>query len=630
MSQNLEYLQSKAAALPRVPGVYIMENENGTVIYVGKSRSLRDRVSQYFHGSHDSKTSKMAAAVRDFRFITCDTEMEALALENSLIKQYTPRYNIKLKDAKSYPYIRLSVRDRYPRITMSRKRVPDGSLYFGPYSSTQTVYTVIASLERTLGIPSCRKKFPEDIGKSRPCVYKQIGRCIGVCTGDVTEAAYRERIDQAAQILRGGTRETIQALSEKMYKCAEEMLFEEAARCRDTIEALRKLSEKQKAVGSPDVECDIIGLYMKHFGEEASFRDCASVFYVRSGYIADSEHFLFGSEEILPEEDENDIDSPLLSFLVSLYQSREFIPNEILLSFELPEEDLRLLTNYITDRAGHKVTIRTPKRGGSRYLCEMAVSDAKTHSENARKREAGEEKMLVHLASLLQLEVLPQRIEAYDISNLGTEHITAGMVTAIDGKLTKSDYRTFKIKSQAGQDDYGAMRETILRRLNHITGDPEAKEALECMPDLILLDGGVGHVHTVREVMAEMGFDIPVFGMVKDEFHKTRTLTDGESEINIARQMDVFRFIYSLQEEVHRYTVGRMMNAKRKTLKTSSLERIHGIGPAKAKLLMEKMGTLNAIRNADRETLAEIPGISWADAEAIYTYYRQGNTPKKG
>ncbi len=625
MSQNLEYLQSKAAALPRVPGVYIMENENGTVIYVGKSRSLRDRVSQYFHGSHDTKTGKMASSVRDFRFITCDTEMEALALENSLIKQYTPRYNIKLKDAKSYPYIKLSVKARYPRITMTRKRIPDGSLYFGPYSSTQTVYTVIASLEKTLGIPSCRKNFPEDIGKSRPCVYKQIGRCIGVCTGEVTEEAYRERIDQAAEILRGGTRDTIKALSEKMYRCAEELQFEEAARCRDTIEALRKLSERQKAVGSPDVECDVIGLYMKQFGEEASFRDCVSVFYVRSGYIADSEHILFGSEEILSDWEEDDVtDSPMLAFLVSLYQGREFIPGEILLSFELSEDDLRLLTNYITDRAGHKVVIRTPKRGGSKYLCDMAVSDARLHSENARKREEGEEKMLAHLAGMLHLEVLPQRIEAYDISNLGTEHITAGMVTALDGKLAKSDYRTFKIKGQTGQDDYGAMREVILRRLNHITGEPDPKEALEATPDLILLDGGVGHVNTVREAMAELGLDIPVFGMVKDEFHKTRTLTDGDSEINIARQMDVFRFVYGLQEEVHRYTVGRMMNAKRKTMKSSTLEKIHGIGPAKAKLLLDAMGTLTAVKTAEVHTLAEIPGISKTDAENIYAYYRQG------
>ena len=629
MPQNLEYLQNKAAALPRSPGVYIMENGEGTVIYVGKSRSLRDRVSQYFHGSHDTKTGKMAAAVRDFRFINCDTEMEALALENSLIKQYTPRYNIKLKDAKSYPYIKLSVKARYPRITMTRKRVPDGSLYFGPYSSTQTVFTVIASLEKTLGIPSCKRNFPEDIGKGRPCVNKQIGRCIGVCTGDVSEAAYRERIDQAVQILRGGTREPIQALSEKMYRCSEELQFEEAARCRDTIEALRKLSERQKAVGSPDVECDIVGLYMKQFGEEASFRDCVSIFYVRSGYIADSEHVLFGSEEILADEDEMDVgESPMLAFLVSLYQSREYIPGEILLSFELPENDLWLLSNYISDRAGHKVTIRTPKRGGSRYLCDMAVSDARLHSENSRKREENEEKMLVHLASMLQLEVLPQRIEAYDISNLGTEHITAGMVVAIDGKLSKKDYRTFKIKGQAGQDDYAAMREVLLRRLNHISGEIDPAEALEATPDLILLDGGVGHVHTVQEAMAEIGVDIPVFGMVKDEFHKTRTLTDGENEIQIARQMDVFRFIYGLQEEVHRYTVGRMMNAKRKTLKTSTLEQIPGIGPAKAKALLAGMGTLSALQKASVAELSAIDGITNADAERVYTYFRTKNEDK--
>jgi len=623
--QHDAYLQRKAAALPRTPGVYIMEGENKQVIYVGKSRSLRDRVSQYFHGTHDAKTARMVAAVRDFRFITCDTEMEALALENSLIKQYAPRYNMKLKDAKSYPYIRLSIKNRYPRITMTRKRIADGSLYFGPYSSTQTVFTVIASLEKTLGIPSCKRNFPEDIGKGRPCVYKQIGRCMGVCTGEVSEEAYRERIDQAADILRGGTREPIRALSEKMYACAEALQFEEAARCRDTIEALKKLSEKQKAVGSPDVECDIVGLYMKDVGGEASFRDCASIFYVRSGYIADSEHFLFGAEEILPGEEEFAEDSPMVAFLVGLYQNREYIPGEILLSFELPEHDIRLVSAYISQRAEHKVVIRTPKRGGSRYLCEMAVSDARTHSENTRKREDGEERMLVHLASMLQLEVVPQRIEAYDISNLGTEHITGGMITAIDGKLKKSDYRTFKIQGQAGQDDYAAMQETILRRLSHIKTVQESADALENLPDLILLDGGVGHVHAVKEAMEKAGWSIPVFGMVKDAFHKTRTLTDGESEIQIARQMDVFRFIYALQEEVHRYTVGRMMKAKRKTLQTSSMEKIRGIGPTKAKLLLERMGTIQSIREADIDTLSAIPGISRRDAEAVYAYFRDAD-----
>ena len=256
ISKNIDHLREKSAALPRTPGVYIMQNEAGKVIYVGKSRSLRDRVSQYFHGAHDPKTEKMAASVHDFRFITCDTEMEALALENSLIKQYTPKYNIKLKDAKSYPYIRINIKSLWPRITMTRKRIPDGSLYFGPYSSTSTVYGAIAQLERTLGIPTCKKSFPEDIGKERPCVYYQIGRCMGVCTGNVDPADYREAIERAAGILRGGTRDVILELTKKMTDASEELEFESAARYRDAIEALRKLGERQKAVGSPDVSSD--------------------------------------------------------------------------------------------------------------------------------------------------------------------------------------------------------------------------------------------------------------------------------------------------------------------------------------------------------------------------------------
>lgn len=628
------YLREKSMALPRIPGVYIMENESGKVIYVGKSRSLRDRVSQYFHGAHDEKTSRMAANVYDFRFVTCDTEMEALALENSLIKQYTPKYNIKLKDAKSYPYIRLNVKAVYPRITMTRKRIPDGSLYFGPYSSTQTVYSVIGSLERTLGIPSCKRRFPEDIGKGRPCVYYQIGRCVGLCTGCVTEAEYRERIDRAAEILRGGTRETIEKLSEKMQICAENLQFEEAARCRDTIEALRKLSERQKAVGSPDVECDVLGLYTKSYGGEVSFHDCLSVFYIRSGYIADSEHVLFDNDAILMGDDSYTADSsedpavdtgdsPMTVYIASLYQNRSYIPGEIFLSFELPERDCQLLSDYISDRAGHRVQIRTPKRGSSRYLCDMAVKDARTHSENTRKRQTNVEETLVHLAAMLGLEVLPERIEAYDISNLGDEHITAGMITVVNGRFEKNDYRMFRIKNQTGADDYAAMRETLSRRFAHFTGNTaESADALEIIPDLILLDGGEAHVHTAREVMAEMHVDIPVFGMVKDEFHKTRTLTDGENEIRIARQMDVFRFVYGIQEEVHRYTVGRMMQAKRKTLKTSTLEAIPGIGQAKAKLLLSAMGSLTAVKKAQTADLSAIPGISTSDAERIYTYFR--------
>lgn len=617
-------LREKSAALPRTPGVYIMQNENGQVIYVGKSRSLRDRVSQYFHGSHDTKTSQMAASVYDFRFITCDTEMEALALENSLIKQYTPKYNIKLKDAKSYPYIKIGIKSPYPRITMTRTRLPDGALYFGPYSSTSTVFTAIAQLERTLGIPSCKRRFPEDIGKDRPCIYYQIGRCMGVCTGEVSQEEYRETIERAAEILRGGTREVIAALTKKMLRASDELEFEEAARCRDSIEALRKLGERQKAVGDPTTECDVIGLHLVKFdGDNVSFRDCATVFYIRSGYITDSEHFVFGRDEITLSgeitEDE-DGDSPLSSFVMSLYQSREYIPSEIFLSFELPEHDRLLLSDYLSEKAGRRVTIKTPKKGASKYLCAMAVKDASDHFANYVKHESDREKTLVTLAQLLCLEVVPERIEAYDISNLGDEHITAGMVCAVDGKLRKSEYRSFNIKSTDSQDDYASMTEAISRRLSRIG---EENGSMSICPDLILLDGGKGHVSVIKELLKNEGYEIPVFGMVKDEHHKTRTLTDEENELNIARHPDVFRLIYELQEEVHRYTVGRMTGAKRKTLKTSSLEKIHGIGPAKSKLLLSHFGSLTALKNASEGDIAEINGISKTDAENIYNYFKK-------
>ena len=623
-SRNIEHLRAKSAALPRQPGVYIMQNEAGKVIYVGKSRSLRDRVSQYFHGAHDEKTAKMASSVHDFRFITTDTEMEALALENSLIKQYTPKYNIKLKDAKSYPYIRIDVKSQWPRITMTRKRLTDGSLYFGPYSSTSTVYGAIAQLERTLNIPTCKKRFPQDIGRERPCVYYQMGRCMGVCTGKVSPSEYREAIDRAADILRGGTRDVIVKLTEQMMRASDELEFEEAARCRDAIEALRKLGERQKAVGSPDVECDVIGLHLTSYdGGEVKFRDSVSAFHIRSGYIADSEHFLFGGDEITAVSgDDADDDCPMLAFVYSLYQSREYIPPEILLSFELPEHERLLLADCLSERAGHKVTIRTPKKGASKYLCDMAVTDAAKHSENQSKRDKNDERTLVNLASLLHLEVLPERIEAYDISNLGDEHITAGMVVFENGKPKKSEYRVFSIKTTSSQDDYGAMSEAIRRRIAHIGQEDDNMAAY---PDLLLLDGGKGHVNVIRQVLAEEDVDIPVFGMVKDEHHKTRTLTDGDGEINIARQQDVFRLIYGIQEEVHRFTVSRMTNAKRKTLKTSSLEKIKGIGPAKSKALHDRFKTITAMRAASVDDLADTPGISRTDAEAIYLFFHQNS-----
>lgn len=621
-AQTLAQLRAKAAALPRSPGVYIMRAPSGKVIYVGKSRSLRDRVAQYFHGAHDVKTSRMAGSVQDFDFITCDTEMEALALENQLIKQYTPKYNIRLKDAKSYPYIRLSMAETYPRLSMTRSRVEDGALYFGPYSGVSTVFTVIHTLERTLGLPSCKRVFPRDIGRERPCVYRQMGRCIGVCAGDVSPEEYAKQVKYAVQILRGGTKEVLVSLAEQMEQAAEELRFEEAARCRDSIAALNRLGERQKAVGAPDTECDVIAL------SPADSGDCAAVLYIRGGYITDSEYFLFAPDAITTGDDVADAegaaladeDSPMGAFILSLYQGREYIPREILLSFPLPPGDAEVIAGYLTGRAGRRVTVRTPQRGDARQLCLMAERDARRHGENQRRQEEGDERMLVQLAQLLQLETVPERIEAYDISNMGSEHITAGMIVAEKGKLKKSDYRLFRIQSLTQPDDYAAMRETILRRMAHRT---DAEGAFATLPDLILLDGGMSHVSVVRAALAEAGIDVPVFGMVKDEHHKTRTLVGAEEEISVARYGEVFRFVYKLQEEVHRYTVSRMSAAKRKTLRTSSLEKVRGIGPAKSKALLSHFGTLTAMRAATVADLSGVSGISQSDAENIYAFLHE-------
>lgn len=618
----LSHLRSKSAALPRTPGVYIMRAASGKVIYVGKSRSLRDRVSQYFHGAHDVKTSRMAASVHDFDFITCDTEMEALALENRLIKQYAPKYNIRLKDAKSYPYIRLSMGDAYPRLSMTRSRADDGAMYFGPYSGVSTVFAVIRTLENTLGLPSCKRVFPRDIGKERPCVYRQMGRCVGVCAGDVDQAEYAELVKCAVQMLRGGTREAIAALRERMERCSEELRFEEAARCRDAISALERLGERQKAVGAPDAECDVIALAPAETG------DCAAVLFVRGGYIADSEYFLFAPDAITTGDAEADAegelltdgDSPMSAFIIGLYMTREYIPKEILLSFPLPPGEAEVVSGYLSGRAGHRVTVRTPQRGDMRQLCLMAQRDAEKHGENQRRREEGDERMLVQLASLLELETVPERIEAYDISNLGREHITAGMIAAEKGKLKKSDYRYFRIQSLDQPDDYAAMREAILRRVSHLS---DADGAFAVRPDLILLDGGQAHVSVVRQALREAGVQIPVFGMVKDEHHKTRTLVGEDEEISVARYGEVFRFLYKLQEEVHRFTVARMSGAKRKSLRTSSLEKVKGIGPAKAKSLMTHFGTLAKMRTASVGDIAAVSGISQTDAENIYSFLHE-------
>lgn len=610
--ERLKYLRDKASKLPRTPGVYIMKDKNWRVIYVGKSRSLRDRVSQYFHLSSDAnvKTFRMVSQINDFETIFCDTEMEALALENTKIKQYTPKYNILLKDSKSYPYIKVTTNEEYPRIIQTRKRLNDGAKYFGPYSGMSVVYNVIGTLERALGIPTCKRKFPRDIGKERPCIYKQLGRCMAPCDNSVSIEDYCNAIYCAIDILKGNTKSAIASLTEQMYRHAENERFEDAARCRDGIEALKRLGEGQKVVGAPDDESDIIAVY------EDDICTTISVFYIRGGVISDSEVFNFGVGEIATDNDYE----YMTTFLIDLYSRREYIPSEIMLAFNMPESERTLVESYIRNMSKRAISIRIPQRGENKKLCEMVMLNAKEQAKQYKESAERDTRVLAKLAQIIGLDAIPERIEVYDISNLGNEHITAGMIVSQNGKLKKDDYRVFKIKCQQGADDYSAMREVLLRRISHLE---DVTGSFSFVPDLILLDGGMAHVSVAKQLFAELKIEIPVFGMVKDEHHKTRTLVTDTEELSIAKEQSVFVFLYKLQDEVHRFAVSKMDSFKRKTLKTSSLERIEGIGPTKAKKLLAHFKTIASIKNASIDDILKVKGISKADATKIFEYFRK-------
>jgi excinuclease ABC subunit C len=607
--KRLDELLNKANSLPLLPGVYIMKDQNGKIIYVGKSRKLKNRVSQYFQNSYKNiKTNRMVSSTEDFDYILCKTEIEALSLENSLIKQYTPKYNIKLKDAKSYPYIKITA-EKYPRILFTRSRLSDKAKYFGPFSGTATVYSILDILHKSLGIPNCKRSFPKDIGKERPCIYYQMKKCCGLCTGEVSCEEYASLIHCASEILKGNISVAKEKLEEQMFELAEAERFEAAARCRDTIRSLERLNQKQNVVASPDTNLDAFGLYTDDFSNSIS------VMYVRNGTVTDKNDWIFGKDVV---SDSNSISA----FLVEHYMLRHDIPKTIILSFELEEADNLDLETFLSERAGYKVTVKKAERGVLRGLCDVVYGNAQEKARQSKLEAQKDESTLFTLADMLRLESLPMRIEAYDISNIGAENITAGMVVFNNGKACKSDYRAFNIKTVKGDpNDYASMREALHRRIKHLKEDNSG--SFSQYPDLLLIDGGKGHVAVVKEVLREENIELPVFGMVKDDFHKTRALCTENEEINIAREKSVFMLIYRIQEEVHRFTVNRTTSAKRATIKRSSLENINGIGPTKAKKLLLAFGTLAAIKNASEEEIATVKGISASDAHNVFLHYNK-------
>lgn len=598
-------LREKASLLPLSPGVYIMRGDGGKVIYVGKSKKLKNRVSQYFHETDfkSVKTDMMTSLVRDFEYIVCDTETEALTLENSLIKLYKPRYNIKLKDDKSYPYISVNMHDEYPRFTVTRKREDPRALYFGPYSGTTVVYGIINAMQKTFGLPACNRRFPRDKGKVTHCIYRQIG-CLAPCDENVTSEQYRESFSEAVDFLSGNYKKITDELTEKMLYASENEMFEAAAVCRDRIRAIEKLREKQKVVASPEVERDVISAYA---GDAVS---AVCVFYIRGGKLTDSEIFYFSGGEILDS-------SALCSFICELYVRREYIPKEITVGGELSESDKELCESWLSEKTNRKVNLTLPLRGEKKKLCDMAKENAEQKCKEYLLSSQKTDKTLARLASLAGLETVPERIEAFDISNIGDEHITAGMVVFENGKPKKSDYRIFRMKTVSTRDDYASMREAVSRRCAHFSDDGAVA------PDLFLIDGGAAHVSAAKQAMREAGYDIPTLGMVKDDKHRTRALVgeDGD-EIQIISEQQVYSLIYKIQEEVHRFTISKMMGGKRKAEKTSVLENVSGVGTAKAKALLAVFGGLSAIKQADISELCRVKGITESIAKNIKEYFR--------
>lgn len=607
MNSLLLALRQKANALPLSAGVYLMKDARDKIIYVGKSKALKNRVSQYFQegARHNVKTAQMVSSVASFDYMLTDTEMEALTLENRLIKLHQPKFNICLKDGKSYPYLKLTMSDPYPTIQIVRKRSRDNALYFGPYSGSSVANALLQTAERIFRIPTCKHRFPRDIGKVRPCIYAQMNQCMAPCNQSVTQEEYREVFREVALFLKGSYQSVAQLLTEKMEFAAENLRFEVAAQYRDRIASLNRLRQRQKIVAAPTTQQDVFALYTDDISS------CLGVYKIRDGSVIDSCNYYFGAQSL------TDSDS-LCAFLAELYTNQEYIPSQILFGFPLEEEQRELLTTFLCEKAQRKITLRFPQKGQGKALCDMVFRDAQDHAHHDQAKAERDNDTLVRLATLLQLEVVPEHIESFDISNFGSEQITAGMVVLKNGRFSKKDYRIFSIRSLSEPDDYAAMRQAMERRLAH-TEAP--------YPDLFLLDGGKGHVSVIENLLREKGISIPVFGMVKDSHHKTRALVDSTNEIGIAFDTSIFSMIYRLQEEVHRFTITKMKQAKQKKLTTYYLTQIRGIGPAKAKSLLLHFSSFEALKRATEQQLCAIVGITEQNARDIVSFFEQKDAP---
>ncbi|XZK56871.1 excinuclease ABC subunit UvrC [Clostridium perfringens] len=614
--------QHQLKILPDKPGVYIMKNSLGEVIYVGKAKVLKNRVRQYFQNSknHSEKVRAMVKNIAEFEYIVTDSEMEALILECNLIKKYSPRYNIALKDDKFYPFIKITTNEDFPRVYVTRNFAKDGNRYFGPYTNGTAVYEVMGLIKKLFPLRTCKKAIVEGGEPTRACLNYHINLCKAPCAGYISKAEYWEMIDEIINILNGTDTSIIKKLKLEMEKAAEELEFEKAAKIRDRILAIQLISEKQKMFTVKEGDEDFIDLYTDE-------KDgCAQVFFVREGKVTGREHFMI--EDI----GDDPVKEVISSFIASFYGGTAQIPKTIYVPEEI--EDQELIEKFLTEKRGSKVWIKVPKKGDKKNLLDMVRNNAKIMLDQFKEKMVEEKELnksaLTELADVLGLDSLPARIEAYDISNIQGVDSVGTMVVFENGKAKNSDYRRFKIKSVKGPNDYESMREILSRRFSH--GLEEVNKIKErnleyskgkfCIfPDLIMMDGGKGQVNIALEVLKDFGIEIPVCGLVKDDKHRTRGIIFNNEEILIRRGSGLMNLITRVQDEVHRYAITYHRSLRDKRTLHSILEDIPRIGEKRRRNLLMKFGSIDNIKKASMEELLDTPGIDKRAAESIKQYF---------
>jgi len=600
---DFDALKEKALCLPMAPGVYIMRDKNDKVIYVGKAKKLKNRVSQYFQdtASHTLKTRLMVSHIDHFDVIVAATEFEALILECAQIKRHMPKYNILLKDDKGFPYLRLDMKEPYPRISMVQRVGDDGAGYYGPFGSRSATQSLIEAIRGSLKLPGCSKQFPKDIGKTRPCLYYHMNQCEGWCQANKTITEYREIMEQARQLLLGNYKQVADQIRQMMLSASEELNFELAASLRDRLNAVTSLGQKQMVIAGRAADTDVIGY------DSNQVKACFTVLHFRDGELLDKEYETFPA----PDDDK----AAVASLCKQYYLSRGYAPKLILMPFEI--EDAALLSQLFLQEYGRKTVMKVPQKGDNARLLSLAQKNAQEEVNRLTDKETRSQTAINLLAGMLRIARL-ERIESFDISHTSGTDITASMVVFCDGKPRKSDYKRFKIEGLTNQDDYASMEQVLRRRFQHYQrGDC----GFDQFPDLLLIDGGVAHAQVALQTIRQLQIEIPVFGMVKDDRHRTRALvTPNGEEIRIDNQPAVFALIGYIQEETHRFAISYHKLLRSKRLVTSELDQIQGIGPKRKQELLKTFKSVKAIREASLPELERL--LPKNTAQEVYRYFR--------